>query len=238
MFAIVLVLAALPARAEPFGWPQVQGAGTPVAISYSFINLLDPAFQGLSEWQLRAATAEAFGLWAQYAPLHFTEQSDSGPAASDDNYYADGHPDIRIGAHGEDDGMLAHAFLPVDSDTSGLAGDIHFNSDSILPWGIEDGFPAIDFLEVMVHEIGHSLGLEHVFDVDAIMNPTHGFRFGSGRSIFLFPADIEAIQAVYGAGVGSVSPVPEPSTFTLLAAGLALAWLGGLKNAKPGAALR
>ena len=60
MFAIVLVLAAVPARAEPFGWPQVQGAGTPVAISYSFINLLDPAFQGLSEWQLRAATAARY----------------------------------------------------------------------------------------------------------------------------------------------------------------------------------
>jgi hypothetical protein len=219
----LLVLAAAPARAEPYGWPQVGGLGTPVVLTYSFINLLDPAFQGLSEWQLRAATAQALGLWAQYAPLHFVERPDSGPPASDENYFADGHPELRIGAHGEDGLMLAHAFLPIDTETSGLAGDIHFNSESILPWGIEDGFPAIDFLEVMVHETGHALGLLHILDVDAIMNPNHGFRFRSGGAPFLLPADIEAIQAIYGAGVGSVSPIPEPSTFGLLGAGLVLA---------------
>ena len=201
----------------------MQGPGTPIVLGYSFINLLDPAFQGLPEPLLRMATAQALGLWARYAPLHFVERPDSGPPASDGNYFPDGHPELRIGAHGEDGQMLAHAFLPADPDISGLAGDIHFNSDSILPWGIENGFPAIDFLEVMVHETGHALGLLHLFDVDAIMNPDHGFRFRTGGSPFLLPADIEAIQAIYGAGVGSVSPIPEPSTLTLVCAAPILA---------------
>ena len=216
---LIVFTTANPAHAEPFGWPQPGGAGTPVVLSYSFVNLFSPDFQGIPEDQLRAATAEAFRVWTLYAPLHFVERIDSGPAPSDADYLTDGHPDIRIGAHGNDDGLvLAHAFLPMTTDVSGLAGDIHFNSGSILDWGIGDGLPNIDFREVMLHEIGHALGLPHVEGVDAIMNPFHGFRF-EARTTFLLQSDIEALRAIYGAGVGSVQPVPEPATWILVTAG-------------------
>jgi hypothetical protein len=217
----LLLLAGTPARAEPIGWPRSGGPGTPVVLSYSFSNLFDPAFASLPETLLRAAATEAFGLWSRYAPLHFIERVDSGPPPSDDEYVADDHPDIRIGAHGMGpDPMLAHAFFPVSTDVSGLAGDIHFNRDSVLPWGIADGFPVIDFLEVLAHEIGHALGLEHILDADAIMSPHHGFRFSRGASPFLLPADIAAVQARYGAGIGSVQPIPEPSTLILVTGGV------------------
>jgi len=229
----LLLATVTPARADPFGWPQVQGSGAPVVLSYSFINLLDPGFQHIPEPDLRAATSQALGLWAQYVPVHFVERPDSGPPASDENYLPDGHPDIRIGAHGEGAGeILAHAFLPVSTETSGLAGDIHFNSDSILPWGIESGYPAIDFLEVMVHELGHALGMEHIMDVEAIMNPAHGFRFANGFAFLLAP-DIEGVQAIYGAGVGSVSPIAEPSTFLLVFAGPVVALIRRLRKTQP-----
>ena len=215
----VLALTGRPANAEPFAWPQPEGPGTPVVLTYSFINLFSSNFQGISELQLRAATAEAFRVWTIYAPLHFVERPDSGPPAGDEEYGPDGHPDIRIGAHGEDGALvLAHAFLPLATTVSGLAGDIHFNSDSILDWGIGDGLPNIDFLEVLVHEIGHALGLGHVDGEDAIMNPFHGFRFERSR-VFLLPSDIAAVRAIYGAGMGSVQPIPEPSTLILVSAG-------------------
>ena len=220
LVCLLVVLAARPARAEPIGWPQPGGPGTAVVLSYSFINLLAPGFQGIAELQLRAATAEAFRVWSLHAPLHFIERPDSGPPASDDEYLPGDHPDIRIGVHGDSDPfMLAHAFLPLATDVSGLAGDIHFNSNSRLDWGIGAGFPHIDFSEVMLHEIGHALGLRHVIGVDAIMNPIHAFRFEPTRPTFLLPSDIAAIQALYGAGVGSVTPIPEPSTLILVSVG-------------------
>ena len=223
--AWLLVLAATPARGEPFGWPQPGGAGTPVVITYSFSNLFDPFFQGIPELELRTATTEAFGLWSRYAPLHFIEQPDSGPPPSDDDYFADDHPDVRIGAHGIDNAwILAHAFLASQTDVSGLAGDIHFNRDSTLDWGIEDGFPSIDFLEVLAHEIGHALGLQHVLQGDAIMNPNHAFRFARERRPFLLPPDVAAVQALYGAGEGSVQPIPEPSTLMLVSGGVVAAF--------------
>ena len=70
-----------------------------------------------------------------------------------------------------------------------------------------------------MHEIGHARGLRHVLDVDAIMNPSHGFRFERAGPAFLLPPDIAAVQALYGAGAGSVQPIPEPSTLLLVGAG-------------------
>ena len=221
LVGLLVVLAPRPTSAEPFGWPLPGGPGTVVVLSYSFINLFAPGFQGISEQQLRAATAESFRLWSLHAPLYFIERPDSGPPASDVEYLPGDHPDIRIGAHGENDAlMLAHAFLPLVNDISGLAGDIHFNSDSTLDWGLGAGFPHIDFAEVMLHEIGHALGLQHVVGVDSIMNPIHAFRFDGTRGASLLPSDVAAIQALYGAGAGAVQPIPEPSTVILVSTGI------------------
>ena len=224
------LLCATPAHADAFRWPQPDGWGTPIVLTYSFSNLLDGMFLNeLSEAELRASTAEAFGLWSRYAPLHFVERSDSGPVPWDWQYAPEAHPDIRIGYHPVDNPLidtsliLAHAFLPSDTAESGLAGDIHFNATTPLSWTIGGGYPTIDFLEVITHEIGHSLGVEHLLYADAIMQPYHGYRFHGLGTGYLLAPDVRAIQALYGVGVGSVQPMPEPATIILVATGLVAA---------------
>jgi len=213
---------ATSARADGFKWPQPDGPGTPVVLTYSFSNLLDGSWPGLlGVAEIRASTAEAFGLWSRYAPLQFVERQDSGPAPSDWQYAPSTYPDIRIGFHPIDEsGVLAHAFLPWDTDESGLAGDIHFSAMLGVTWTVGGGFPTIDFLEVMTHEIGHAIGLTHIWYADAIMQPYHGYRYHGPGTGFLLAPDILAVRALYGTGVGSVRPIPEPSAVVLDATGL------------------
>ena len=196
-------------------------------LTYSFSNLLDQSFPGaLTESDIRSSTAEAFGLWSSYAPLHFVERPDSGPAPSDSDYARGTYPDIRMGYHFiDDETLLAHAFLPWDTDESGLSGDIHFNALNVFAWSVNGGFPAIDFLEVITHEVGHALGVGHILYADAIMQPYHNSRFRGPGTAYLLAPDILAIRSLYGSGVGSVQPMPEPSTMLLLATGLGAALL-------------
>ena len=199
--------------AAPGGkWSQPDGPGTPLTITYSFSNLLDGQLPGdLTAGQLRAAVQEALGLWAGVAPLHFVEVADSGPAVSSQNYSPAGHPNIRIGHQFLDgsvgENILAQAFFPGEA---GLGGDVHFDDANI--WRIGSSGFGSDFLEVVVHELGHSLGIAHLPAVDeggqdAVMNQVSSghFRGGLGTG-FLLPADVAAVREIYGPGAGSVAP--------------------------------
>jgi hypothetical protein len=240
-FSLAL-FAAESARADPLRWPQPGGLGTPVGLTYSFSNLLDGRFSPqAAPTELRAATEEAFGLWSRYAPLNFFERPDKGPLPSDESYDAKGSPDIRIGYHRIEDGtILAHAYLPFLVDREGLAGDIHFNSIPSFTWVIGDAFNGFDYLEVITHEIGHAVGVEHILYAEAIMGPWYGHRYHGLGTAFLFPADIRAIRdlygsgvgSVHGSGVGSVHAVPEPSTVLLVLTGILWGPLTRLQRAR------
>ncbi len=211
-----------------FPWPQPGGPGTPIYLTYSYSNLLDGGL-GLSNADLRAATEEALGLWASNAPLHFTEIADAGLAPHDPPTphpgKLPGEADIRIGHHLIDGSgtILAHAWLPF-SPLHAIDADIHF--DNAETWATAPGGGSFDVLEVMVHELGHSLALDHEplppTGNTAIMNPVYSASYSGLGTAFLHPDDIAGIQFMYGSGTGSVSPIPEAASVVIWAL------LGGL----------
>lgn len=78
--------------------------------------------------------------------------------------------------------VLAHAFFPV-ANSGKLAGDVHFDEGE--KWGEK-------FLQqVALHEIGHSLGLEHSHDRSAVMFPIFRAKSNLDRD------DIVRIKRLY-----------------------------------------
>jgi hypothetical protein len=185
-------------------WPQPFGLGTPVRITYSYSNLLDGGLRGgLTAQQLTAGVEEALRRWSSVAPLWFVEVPDSGPPPSDTNYpiAPASAAYIRFGHHPIDGvgHIAAHANYP---GTTGLSGDVHF--DDFETWALRP-LGGTDFIEAATHEIGHTLGLGHEVNVNAIMNPSLGGRYSGPGTSFLLPDDINGIRALYGSGRGSVA---------------------------------
>ena len=189
----LLLLLLLPAN--------VLAQESPRVFTYSYSNLFDGNLTrsaGLTTFEMVQAIEEAFTIWSEVVPLSFVERPDSGPAPTDDQYLAERHPDIRIGHHDiEIRDRLGHAYLP---GPGGLESDVHFDSSS-RTWN--ERF----FLSTAVHEIGHAIGLDHFEGDIAIMNEAVGgpnLLPGLGQG-FLFQPDIDAIQAVWGVGSGTVT---------------------------------
>ncbi|XP_004452920.1 matrilysin [Dasypus novemcinctus] len=130
--------------------------------------------------------AKALNLWSKEIPVSFKK-------------VRWGTADIMVGfargAHGDYypfDGpgnTLAHAFAP----GPGLGGDAHFDEDE--RWSDGSGL-GINFLYVATHELGHSLGLDHSSDPNAVMYPMYGD--GEPQDFKLSQDDIEGIQKIYG----------------------------------------
>ena len=159
-------------------------------ITYYFENGTDQLEGNLEHDLVR----RAFALWSNQTALTFTETPSSADA------------DILVawarGDHGDGDpfdgpgDILAHASFPNPYDNEEVI--LHFDDDE--RW-VDSETRNVDLLTVAAHEIGHTLGLAHSDDPDALMYPSY-----SGPRRSLGADDIAGVQALYG-----VASAPQPA---------------------------
>ncbi|XP_026207498.1 matrix metallopeptidase-21 [Anabas testudineus] len=127
----------------------------------------------------------AFRMWSEVSPLEFVEDTRS-PLEDVDIRLGFG-TGRHLGCNQRFDGTgqeFAHAWF---------LGDIHFDDDEHFT--APNAGSGISLLKVAVHEIGHVLGLPHIYRPGSIMQPSYlpnesGFEMGW--------MDRKAIQHLYG----------------------------------------
>lgn len=140
------------------------------------------------------AIARALATWESVANIEISQTVDSfndldtpGASQRDPRF-----GDIRFGgyAFANNTSTLAETYFPPPSSGTTAAGDVEINTALNFDLGPGNGY---DLYSVMLHETGHSLGLDHAASPAEVMYPTYqGFRTGIG------PGDIAGIQAIYG----------------------------------------
>ncbi|CAH2322302.1 matrix metallo ase-21 [Pelobates cultripes] len=131
----------------------------------------------------------AFRMWSEIMPLDFEEDNTSPLYAVD----------IKLGF-----GTGRHLGCTRTFDGSGqefahawFLGDIHFDDDEHFTAPNSDN--GISLLKVAVHEIGHVLGLSHIYRPGSIMQPNY---IPQESGFELDWSDRKAIQSLYGSCEG------------------------------------
>ena len=164
----------------------------PNRITYSFGNILNGNLIGITNNQITSAIEEALDLWADFAPLTFVEVTNNANITFG-NVFIDG----SLGTVGNTSTTWHGSFFT----------DANINFDTAEAWQIgSTGSSGIDFLEVAVHEIGHSLGLSHPDEygqtTNAVMNSmvdgTNTPNYTGLTQAFLYADDIRGIIDIYG----------------------------------------
>eukprot|EP00794_Sanderia_malayensis_P004808 gene4808-5438_t len=142
----------------------------------------------LTDTQVKQTMMKAFSKWSQVAKIDFVEAKDNKPdiwVRFATKYHSDPFSFDGPG------GTLAHAFYP---DTDDLAGDVHFDDDETFSVGSPLGR---DLLWVAVHELGHSIGLDHSSVKGAVMFAW--YQATQGKDFDLSPDDVDGAKSLYGA---------------------------------------
>ncbi|MBK9166678.1 MAG: matrixin family metalloprotease [Bryobacterales bacterium] len=174
------------------GWPRPDGRALELTYTIGALAGGIPVEASLREIQ------RAFDAWS---------------AAGNVTFRAGGHPAAErhihlffaSGPHGDSypfDGpgrVLAHTFYPAPPNPEPIAGDMHFDADENwrIGWGI-------DVFSVVLHELGHALGMGHSDRPGSIMYPYYRLAAGLGQD------DIAGIRDLYGEPGEGPEPEPDP----------------------------
>ena len=179
-------------------WSAPAGPGTPAVITFSFLDastsqVPSADFTAFTE-AMRQAARNALAAWASVAGLTFVEV----PAAVGG--------EIRFGFDGTMDGnTVGYAYMPnlTEDGESTVGGDIYLLTSR---YAGASGAAGTEAYEVLLHEIGHAIGLKHPFDdtpvlastLDNTNNTVMSYTHLSGPKAAPQSLDIAAITWLYG----------------------------------------
>jgi len=167
----------------------------------------------VAQWSI---VAEAFKAWDDVSGLTFCELEADEAEDADIRitFVIDGHGD-RIPIT-DSCRPLGHAFFPGTRceplDDALCGGQIHLCQKG--DWNIAPAAGQDDLSFVVLHEIGHALGLEHT-DPDAFPASVMSYVCPNPAADCLDEEDIAAIRRLYGSDDGTVPPVPTRNPPTL-----------------------
>ncbi|XP_076969238.1 stromelysin-2-like [Tamandua tetradactyla] len=138
-----------------------------------------------------SAIEKALKVWEEVTPLTFS-RVDEGEADIMISFAVKEHGDFfRFDGPGK---VLAHAYPP----GQGIYGDLHFDDDE--QW-TEDA-SGTNLFFVAAHELGHSLGLFHSANTEALMYPRYK-QITELAHFHLSQDDVTGIQSLYGTPTAS-----------------------------------
>lgn len=224
-------LAALPLGTNEFLFQDFWSGPSDLTSIYSQLDS-DPV---VGKTVFRTALTNAFATWSAVTQLTFLEVADTGLQLAHPDASGANAGDIRIGAFpllDPFDCCASFGFEPPGGTNfrttynPTTTGDVSLNSLAFFSAYADlhegDAYPGFpnDLQNLLTHEIGHALGLEHpeadeltVGEELAIMYVGAGCCDRIQRT--LAADDIAGIQALYG-----IRPVPIPATFWLFGSAL------------------
>ncbi|ROL50214.1 Matrix metalloproteinase-17 [Anabarilius grahami] len=166
-----------------------------------------PLSSKLSREMIRSLVYYALRVWADPTLLEFHEVR--GPEGADlqidflNGPHGDGYPFDGAG------GSVGHAFFPSDPDR---AGGVHLDAEE--EWAFrQPATEGTDLFTVLVHELGHALGLTHSSARQSVMRPYYQGPLGDPLHFSLGHHDLQHITALYGKR-GNHIPTDRPLVVT------------------------